>query len=391
MILYCYLAILVYSETVNVFNFTRTAGFIMCVGFLYLFSKQRYDCYVGALLTLTASLIRFDVIYIMIGFAVLTAFLLFQKNNDHALTRSFVFLIVSVCLCFVFHKCSDFIYSSIKELAILKEYNRASANVMDYPIANYDEYIDKYSQIGVSESDYILLKTRMSNSDPSFFTKDLLEKIYRISPTSFRLRLSVLGDFFVTLKIVLHSSLAYSLFVACLFAYISDRKNRIAFLLILCLVFGYIFLFQLMNRVVIRVITCVFFFALASVLINHKEHFFYAGDKTFHTIEKKPILYFIFVSVLIISFCVSNTVEKHEKNDRYKEIYDYTEENDDYFFLFSAGSNCEYMAVDNLLLSNRYWDTTNTFYLTQFAVSPNEMSKTKIYGLNCQVNRNSVE
>jgi hypothetical protein len=63
------------------------------------------------------------------------------------------------------------------------------------------------------------------------------------------------------------------------------------------------------------------------------------------------------------------------------EVLQYMEADKDHFYVYTRSGVYEYLAVENLLDINDYWDTGNAFYISQYAFSPKEKSKFSAYGI----------
>lgn len=367
------IAFYAYLSTIYKFNYTRTAGFVMSVGLLYIFGKEKTNVIIGLVLFAIGTIIRFNVIYISVGY-IFVALLHEITNNEDKFAHRVIILLSLFFICLTMRQISRGIFGLHDEWVTLKEYNNAQSAVADYPIPDYESNILFYSNLGIKEIDYHMIKTRMADSDPSFFTSELLLSIAngKVSKKSF-----VTKNFFYELLLNLKNIICtmplglLATLALCFLLLFGD--HRLSVFLNTLVTLAYIFLFTYLGRTVERVEICILFFSIVSLFLCSLKQ-----DEIQISSIKKVILLVSIVLTLVSSFSNNRIHIKRVVTD-YQNIYYYTESDTNHFYLFSTGTLVEYIAVPNLLLSKYYWNTSNTFYLTQFPISPHEKSKLETY------------
>ncbi len=174
-------------------QFTKTAILAVMAGsilFLWaLFHDERYrkrEIAAGAVLVVAGSLIRFSVIYIAGGFLLfilIVEFIQFFRHKSEGKWRKFVQIAVSGVILIgavVSAKQIDrYIYNSNPEYKYFREYSSARGGIVDKKDYGYEACEEEYKELGLSENDYVLLRT-WNFADPDFYTLELLQKVEKI-------------------------------------------------------------------------------------------------------------------------------------------------------------------------------------------------------------------
>ncbi len=171
-------------------QFTKVAALTMMSGsLLFLHSLfyheeiNRKECICGAILVIIGSMIRFNIVYIIGGFILIILLIQIvslyygnKKIKNKLLSKIFIrgFILISIVLCV---KMIDTLaYDLDKDYAFFREYGKLRGSIVDRPDYGYDACAEEYQKIGLSENDYVLLRT-WNFSDPDYYTLDLLKKV----------------------------------------------------------------------------------------------------------------------------------------------------------------------------------------------------------------------
>ncbi|WP_050642639.1 MULTISPECIES: hypothetical protein [Clostridia] len=174
-------------------QFTKTAILAVMAGsilFLWaLFHDERCrkrEIAAGAVLVVAGSLIRYSVIYIAGGFLLLillVEFVQLFRCGSEGKWRKFV----QIAVCGVIligavvsaKQIDRYIYNSNPEYKYFREYSSARGGIVDKKDYGYEACEEEYKELGLSENDYVLLRT-WNFADPDFYTLELLQKVEKI-------------------------------------------------------------------------------------------------------------------------------------------------------------------------------------------------------------------
>ncbi len=172
-------------------NFTKTAAVAAGAGgalFLYGFwnrEKRKYSCIVlGGILAVIGSMIRVQCIYIALAFLFLS-FLrymwdCYRQDGWKILGRRALLGIVScgllVGIAFGVQDLNKAIWKTDSSYASFLTYNTRRASVTDTRTHGYESYKETLEQLGISETDYDMIKS-WEFLDEDFFTEDLLDEV----------------------------------------------------------------------------------------------------------------------------------------------------------------------------------------------------------------------
>ena len=382
--------ILVYSQTIHSMNFTRTAGLIMATGILYLMSGRKRDIIVGFFFLLSGAMIRFACIYIFAGF-VCVVFLcrLIQKtDNTKHIFYSAVLVLTAFAVCAGIHYSSRLIVKTNDKWRELREYNNVAASVYDYKMVDYDANEELYHSIGLSKNDYELIGTRMSNSDPDYYTTDKYRKIantviQRKEKTGFRDVCSIAWSQFA--EFVRQNNLARAgMSLLLLSAFAIDRRNKWIPMIIMGMIFLYFLFFSWYGRMMVRVEVSIIWGAMVAFLLTFREIDYSDLVTRTATWKKtgKRVLCFLtgIIFVSCVAFPISNYYPRRIDLKK-EEQFLYTEKDTGHFYEYLSGSYREDTAVRNLLLTDDYFCTKNMHLMTQFPISDQNYSKLDSYGI----------
>lgn len=174
-------------------QFTKTAILAVMAGsilFLWaLFHDERCrkrEIAAGAVLVVAGSLIRYSVIYIAGGFLLLillVEFVQLFRCGSEGKWRKFV----QIAVCGVIligavvsaKQIDRYIYNSNPEYKYFREYSSARGGIVDKKDYGYEACEEEYKELGLSENDYVLLRT-WNFADPDLYTLELLQKVEKI-------------------------------------------------------------------------------------------------------------------------------------------------------------------------------------------------------------------
>ena len=376
--------ILIYYQSVYLFNFTRTSALIIAAGILFLFGEKKR--FVSVLLFVLAGVLRFDTVYIAIGYC-LAAFVavFFFKMTEKV--RRVACIILSVSFVFLINAGQSFLLSYNKEWNEVKAYNNAASSVVDYGLKDYEENKALYEEYAVSDNDYRFLTGRLAGSDPDVYTKERLNEIGTIfSEKGFTDNLG--GKMIEFAKAIVKAFVisptgALAAFVLLLVLIFGAKKERVFSVLLLAGSFAYIGLFVLMGRAPERVLFAVTLMMLCTLLPLLKKTL---SEKTKDTKLQRASLRVLPVFLAIV--CLSAPfVCKNNTEIVNSEEFETIQENGEEFYAYYGLD--EAYSVSNILLTKDYWDTSNTFRLSLFAITPHEKAKLEKYGIN-NIYRDSI-
>lgn len=376
-----------FFQTIATLNFTRTAGVVLSAAICLLFETTRREKIFGVVWFLIGSLIRFDVVYIAVGFLGVVCLSGSLETDGNIWNRIrkifwshllpfFLVLILSVGLKYA---CSVWI-DSVPQWKQLYDKNLMSASLLDYDLKPYDEFRDEYLKYGVTENDHEMIRLRMSNSDDEYFTPELYRTLISEFSEKWNVDLSreTLYQWFLkNMQYLKKSMFGWFILAMFLLGFLrGDHKSKwvIGFDFI---VFGlYLFLFCVLGRIVDRVSFCIYLLAGTAILNSCKFSACCCTEgKQIHLKAVIPL------AALIMVFTVGMGIKyQHQVNPEIAGLFDYMEAHQEHFYVHSGFYECR--AVKNLLYMKDYWNTNNSFYSSNYDISPNEISKTSVYHID---------
>lgn len=259
-------------------QFTKTAMIVGMSGaiiFLWSLFYKKSKCWIiiGGFLCLIGSMIRFSVIYIMGGFII--GILFWSLKEEWMKQKSIVNISKSkilpgLILIGVVFGCQYMyinIYSNDQEYYSFFQYNSARASVVDRSDYGYEAYKEELEDLGVSENDYLAMRT-WNFADPDYFSANRLEDVGKVI-ANYKDNLKIdWNDVFV--KIQDRGLQTYTVFKACILLIVIAvffQKGFLKyvgyFMFVACIYEIYLFLRE---RVVYRVEYGIFFCAFVSLL-----------------------------------------------------------------------------------------------------------------------------
>ncbi len=389
-------------------SFTLTPALLSCAGFLSLIHyinspKNFWGEFAGFFLVCFSSLYRFEVFLLSlfvagvfyISYSVSNIKLDMDKNTRklYKLKKYFVlvfnkkFLIIFIsliCVVLSMYGISKFSNNCTPELSYYSEYTTLRSNVYDYSIPSYDEAIEDYKKINISENDLKMLEMQYMD-DEGAFSKENLRNIYLVGQkyknislfdTVYSMIRVELAD--ILLAVTDKGTMIW-LIVIFLFMYLLKMKKKnliIPISLILCLLIAYLYLW-VMSRPVYRALypagLSVAVFLVYSIDNNIEEDTI--NNKFYNSKVLKKIFYLttivfcIFITPLSFKCNLHKEKELNTSENGYYEMIDYMKNNDDKKFIFSKGSmvsNVDNYANPYLVLKPNKLTNTITFAGTYY-------------------------
>lgn len=169
-------------------QFTKTASLaVMGGGIVFLWAlwenKSLKLKIISSLVCLLGTLVRFNSIYIAGMFLLLliiTEFIRYFMYDKENFAKRFIRVIVPgillVFVAFCMKGIDTYIYDQNEEYAYFREFGKVRAAIVDASDYGYWAYKDSLDEIGISENDYMILRT-WNFADPEYFTIEKLQKI----------------------------------------------------------------------------------------------------------------------------------------------------------------------------------------------------------------------
>ncbi len=170
-------------------NFTVVSAFVSVCGFFILFLallpfgniRTRTYIIIGTLLVFMGMLIRPDVMFLILPFAVLHLIFHFISNiNDKRKIRLTAAVTIPLILCAAAISAADNINNNSEKYSHAVRYSTARSDIFDWPQKEYGEIKDKLESEGISENDFMSVSLLMLG-DTDRIDHEYLEKIVSIS------------------------------------------------------------------------------------------------------------------------------------------------------------------------------------------------------------------
>lgn len=379
--------IVLFFQTIATLNFTRTAALVLSAGICLLFEQTRKAKVFGLIWFLIGSLIRFNVVYIAVGFLgiVCLSGLLYADGSlwerIRKISRSYVLPVILVlALSFGLKYAWRGWIDSVPEWKQLYDKNLMSESLLDYDLKPYDELRGEYEKYGITENDCEMIRLRMSNSDNEYFSPELYQVFISEFSEKWQVDLSKETLYIWIVKngrYLCKSMFGWFILVMLFLGFLkSGRKDKWLIALDFAVFGAYLLLFCILGRIVDRVSFCVYLLA-GTAMLNACR--FPVGCWTEK--EESSLKRIVPIGILILAFAAGMGVKyHHQTDDTVAKLFDYMEANKDYFYVHYGFHECK--SVKNLLFTKDYWNTDNSFYSSNFDVSPNEISKTSAYHID---------
>lgn len=174
-------------------QFTKTAIFAVMAGSLLFLDalfheKGKISIICGGVLCIIGTLIRFNVIYIAGGFLlfiILYEFVLLirETKNKKLLKQKILKVTISgillISIAVGAEAFNQYSYENSEDYRYFSEYNNARGKIVDYIDYGYESYREELEKIGVSETDYIMMK-KWAFADNDVFTLDTMQQTAKI-------------------------------------------------------------------------------------------------------------------------------------------------------------------------------------------------------------------
>lgn len=176
------------SDMLILVQFTKTAAFAVMAGSILFIdalynAKKKIRIFIGGLLCLFGTMLRFSTIYLAGAFLILIllyeTICVFRRNTGKELavkiTQTFISGAVLIAVACGLQFVNSTAYDN-EEYAYYDAYNTARSSIVDSPDYGYEAYAEGLQGLGVSENDYFMIRT-WSFADNDVFTLDKMEKI----------------------------------------------------------------------------------------------------------------------------------------------------------------------------------------------------------------------
>lgn len=338
------------------YQFTKTAAFLSAVGCFVCFvvanerikRKQMLLLCIGGLLVFCGSLIRFQSFLATLGvffFYGLYKLIICLKERNYSDLRFLVLCFSAlIVLSFSFNYFDHYIYDSQKDWATYLDYNSARSRVRDYPIAEYDDHVEEYQEIGVSKNDYENLK-QWNIGDTSFYSEERLRDIANIGLNKVSVQnedlFYTLGSglvYFYSHYFIQNGFLIWIILVMISLILSKEKKIMVVYFLSELLI---LFIFTLYLYVQGRFgLPRVEFIFWVTLILLHLL-LFMQEEKSLDCLEYLVICMLIPVSFLMLPPYATNISNKQlyiETLNQKKTLYDFMNSNNNYVFLMDATS-----------------------------------------------------
>lgn len=183
------LLLTMFSDDVYILpQFTKTAMLAVMAGglvFLWtiLYKKSKLLLILSSLVCVAGTLIRFSTIYIAGGFIIfillLEYYALIKKKKYKSLILTTILGGVLIGSVVAFHLVNIYTYQNDSASDYFRRYNTARGKIVDQIDYGYEAYESELKKIGISETDYYILKG-WSFGDDEYFDLEKMEKIAAI-------------------------------------------------------------------------------------------------------------------------------------------------------------------------------------------------------------------
>lgn len=166
-------------------TYTRSAvlyEIVGCIMIVTALKPKKWDRLIwGFILLLASMMARFDSFIMILPFAAL--FVLVKVANIYEdkrlVIRSLVGLAIPLASLMILVKGADYFAYNTEEWREYRRFNVARSEILDYGMVSYDDAEKQYKEMGLSENDYIMLKSWLFN-DPDYYNIEKLEKVIAI-------------------------------------------------------------------------------------------------------------------------------------------------------------------------------------------------------------------
>ncbi|MCD7981964.1 MAG: hypothetical protein LUF32_06575 [Clostridiales bacterium] len=179
-----------YECYVNV-QFTKTAGVASVAGAIAIFyaldnrEKRKRHVVLGYLLLLTGSFLRFKaygivlILLAVLGIAQIVKYYQIRTDIKKFCLKSLKYILIWAIMIGstgVFYYLDAYIYDQSPEWSYYREFNQKRAVLTDTGFPDYEQNIETYTELGISENDYYLF-TNWTFADPDVFTVEVMDEL----------------------------------------------------------------------------------------------------------------------------------------------------------------------------------------------------------------------
>ena len=255
-----------------------------------------------------------------------------SKQQLFSLLKKYIVLALITAIVYI---SNILIYNSNEIYKNYIEYNNLRAELQDLSYTNYEENKEIFDKIGWSKNDHYLFYT-FNYGDENVYSKENLQKIidYKKSKgEQYNLNTnieSVWNDLIGQLRDG-NKYISMILFIACILAFCTNRKDRIISLIIITTTLGIHILFIVLNRAMFRVI-------LPEYILGTSLLLYYVQYKKSKIIEEKFYILIAIVILLVTAYSGETYEFNYNKNSykSYQKVIEYTKEHKENTYLYTA-------------------------------------------------------
>ena len=295
-------------------------------------------------------------------------------------TARFIFLVLLLYICSIgLTKLNVYMLNQDEAWKNWYQANAARGRLQDYDMADFEDYEEEYSAIGVSYNDYSTWRRQSIYIDKEYFTPKLLKNIADIRPIQGEKSIVEIfsGAFRSSLSYYFKDTGIYIFFITAMLLFLLGGKNSLRYIMTVfsfCF-FAYLYM-NYQGRLQHHVDVCVLI-AGAFLLLYYSYRF---EERIFQGNIKGNILIYGIVMIFVASFYselssdsyygsqYGNIVSKKEQQKKNKDILDVLSEDKKHYYLFPASDTnriyddvwgmfqkVELEYYSNLGISNRYY------------------------------------
>ncbi len=386
-----FITILVYHTFIQNLNFTQTAALGAFAGVLLMFYYRVYDALwgkmicpiLGVILFIVSIQLRYDVLYICCGSLVLLLLYVIVIKGK-ILFRGILLWIMAVLICLGLNIADGMIKDSDEQYSNYLEYDSRIVTMVDYPFAGYEDAIDFYSKLGMSENDVRMI-CRKCESDPEYYSIDRLQSL--VDNVSYKWSFSYFADnlvalFYRCLHLLLVNELEYFVYIFIILSFILLPKWKKLLPIGIGLMIGcYMLLFAVMGRLVERVIVAMVMLAILPAIISLIDTDRILKGSSLRILRICIIVVTLGFCPFLIKSCIINQRTSFLKEE-VGEFATVISQDKEHLYAYSKGLDQNYKAVKNLLLTSDYFPEENYFYLNMSPLAPFEKWKLDNYDIS---------
>lgn len=341
--LFCWIFIFFYGYECYVkVQYSKTTGIVTAAGILLIYTSikekkiKKIVLALGILLTICASLYRFEVFCMMLpvvgSIVIVDCFYEIVHKRYRLFLRCCTVFIPVFIICFLGEIYDVYQYQNDQEWNEYREWDNLRIQLLDYGFPDYEENKEVYESLEISKTDYQLYK-KWNYADTKLFTKKTMEKLIEVKKKP-DINLEFVKNFVV---LDLFQMVKYPYFQILIMLYIvwilSERKNKA--LILLSTVIGVIiqFYFFYINRYLINRINMSVVLGLSIVLILNIQKF------KFTNLIRNIIISFFSVFSLIIFFQSAKEITVYLDKENAVEVFNLISNDKENLYLIENYTN----------------------------------------------------